>query len=216
MKVLYLTTESPASLGVRNKILSKIKALNDIGVETQCVFFSQAEASIKLNSPFAEHISYKSKPLPFIFQKRFFWKYQIAYLNYLFYRTLYKSIKKKLSVDFVILRYPGADMNLLSFIKKLGTKVILEHNSKELKELELNPNIFLFDYYYKAEQNIGPRIIRQAEGLIAVTEEIRGYEVTRSGSAKKSKVISNGFNVSSVALRTAPAYTGTEIKILIS
>ncbi len=213
MKVLYLTTESPASIGVRNKILSKISALNNIGIEAKCVFFSEAEIPQKLNA-LAEHILYKPRPLPFIFNKRFIWKYQIAYRNFFFYRTFYNRIKDKLQVDYVILRYPGADISLYRFIKKLGVKVVLEHNSKELEELKLNPNLFLYDYYYKSEQNVGPRILRNVAGLIAVTDEIRQYEVERSGIKKKSAVISNGFNVNSVVIRNSPVYNGTEVKIL--
>jgi glycosyltransferase involved in cell wall biosynthesis len=216
MKVLYVTTESPSSIGVRKKIYSKIDCLNDLGVDTNAIYFSEnipdelnsSDAKIKL-------IKFVPKKLPGIFNRRFFWQFQILYKNYFFYKALYKSIKAQGDFDFFIFRYPTADLNFLFLIKKLKGKVILEHNSKELEELKAKNNFFLYKYYYWSEKRIGPLIIKNAKGIIGVTNEITNYEIKRSGrKSENCTTISNGFNVESVHLRNPPQFDGKTINLL--
>ncbi len=101
----------------------------------------------------------------------------------------------------IYLRYPLADPFLyyvLSVIKKIKKhKYVTEHQSKEIEELAHAKRRILVLF----EKIMGSKMLSIVDGIVAVTEEIRVYELERAGKKIKSITVGNGIDVESVPLR---------------
>lgn len=91
----------------------------------------------------------------------------------------------------VILRYPLVDPLLFLLIKNKG-RIILEHHTKELEELETTGDIRL-----QFEKWLGGCWINSFRALIAVTPEILDYEIKRSNFSGPTRFFPNSIDLDS-------------------
>src|ERR1700741_226291 len=179
MKLVYIFLDNTQSAGVVKKVKSKIRSLNDVGLDVTGVFLNKNIKDTSFDE--ANKIHYVALPeskLPSIFSRRFIrnynWYFNVNKANKVLYKTL-EAYLEKVRYDLIILRYPLSNASLLKFIQK--NSIVLEHNTKELEELEINRNKNkVADYIYRNDKDFAPRVLSLAKGLISVTPEILDYE----------------------------------------
>src|SRR5690554_4362204 len=93
--------------------------------------------------------------------------------------------------DVLLLRHTTCDLFRASFIKKSKIPVFSVHHTLEVPELEICSGLE-GRLRSAAEAKLGLRSIRAAAGIIAVTEEIRAYELRRVTNQRWSFVYPNG------------------------
>lgn len=89
--------------------------------------------------------------------------------------------------DLIILRYSVHDIFLLNFLKNAKVPIYLVHHTLELPELEGFGALGKFRALL--EKIIGNTCLKEAHGLICVTDEIKKYELSRIGSSSSTKPI---------------------------
>ncbi|UNK38238.1 hypothetical protein MNR02_00560 [Shinella sp. H4-D48] len=97
--------------------------------------------------------------------------------------------------DIVLLRHLPADYGEFCFLKRSKIPVLLMHHTLEVPELIGSLNV---KSLAKAaiEAVVAPQCIRQAYGIVSVTEEIAQYQIQRSGfPMNKSIVYPNGIRM---------------------
>lgn len=213
LKILYIYLDGDMSSnasGVQKKILAKISAINSLGVSCDGLSVSNA-----ITNEVIYEKNYKLIPYSHTETKYFnHTKRELA---------KFKALGKYIEVhnteyDFIIFRYPLASLGLFSLVKKFPKKIIFEHNTKEIEELELIceqrkkkiPKIFrpwYIIYRFEMgtlpiliEKHLGRFILKYARMGVAVTNEIVDYEKSRS-SNYKVKLLTNGIDVSNCQLR---------------
>ena len=120
--------------GVRKKLISKIQNLNTTESVCQGISFSsEISGPIKLENCFTI-IPFQKK------QRRFF---NSTYQNRLIYLALNLFLDKHINnYTHIIFRYPLASYSLFKLVKKHKYKIIFEHNTKEIEEVELQSKQF--------------------------------------------------------------------------
>lgn len=103
-------------------------------------------------------------------------------------RALNKLTK---TYDRILLRYPLVDPLLFFLVKNKG-KIILEHHTKELEELQTTGDIRLL-----FEKWLGGRWIKSFRALTAVTPEIVDYEISRSNFSGPTGFFPNSIDLDS-------------------
>jgi hypothetical protein len=209
MKIIYLFT-SPSLKGssVQNKVLSQIKSLNKIGANCKGAFFS---TEVEQVYSFNEYVD-------FIPVDKCNWKYFRSLGQYsLVLRKTYQFISDKFSVtDFFYLRYSGASLRLYFIVKKFGKKIISEHQSKEIIEINessaanpfnLRPSKFLswFNYQFIPifnEKIWGILFARKVKAIVTVTNELALYQ--KAKGCEKVFIVPNGIDVSLYRVRLIP------------
>jgi glycosyltransferase involved in cell wall biosynthesis len=208
MKVLYIFIDSTKSMGVIKKVKSKIKLLNNTGIEVEGLFLNKDIVKRDYNSD--EKITYVPlvvSELPFFYNRRFIRNYK-AYFTYIsFYKKLYEALTDEVSkktFDVILFRYPLANQYLYHFAKKFSNKIVFEHNSKELIEQSLRKD-GVNSFLYKQEKKYGAKVLQLAKGITGVGKEVTLYELNKSGNVNLPHVvISNSIEVSSMPLRSTP------------
>jgi glycosyltransferase involved in cell wall biosynthesis len=208
MKVLYIFIDSTKSLGVIKKVKSKIKLLNNTGIEVEGLFLNKDIVKRDYNSD--EKITYVPlvvSELPFFYNRRFIRNYKSYFTYNSFYKKLYKTLTDEVSkktFDVILFRYPLANKYLYYFAKKFKHKIVFEHNSKELVEQSL-PKDGVNSFLYKQEKKYGGKVLQLAKGITGVGKEVTLYELNKSGiSNLPHAVISNSIEVISMPLRSVP------------
>lgn len=196
-------------------MISKIDALNAIGINCQGYFFTE-NASIQTGKYFKE-VKYMYDA-PKVARLKFLWR---AY-DFILKRRRFKFVDnyiRDLAFDFIIIRYPGSDIWLRWFCKKHFRKVILELNSLHLNEIN-NTNqrkYFLDKYRIWSEIVYFPKVCQNIAGLVAVTDEILKKEIERSKYNGPSIAISNGYNYSDYqAPNRSIQFDSTILRMVIS
>lgn len=206
LKILYLFT-SPSLKGssVQTKVLNQIKYLNKAGAECKGAFFSTEVKEVTLLNEFVE----------FIPVEKCAWKY---------FRKIgqRKNLDKKLrefikdnfnTTDIFYLRYPGASKDLYQIAKLYGSKIVSEHQSKEIEEIKSFKNQFPFGfkpsklfswylYYWKPiydERKWGILFARRIKSIVTITDEIASYQ--KKKKCEDVIVSSNGISVKNYQLR---------------
>jgi len=199
MKIIYIfTSPSLTTSSVQTKVISQINGLINAGAICHGSFFT---TSIENNIKFNDNIEFY--PVK---------KTNKKYFNNLFQRkeldlTLLEYISSEYSkVDFFYIRYPGATKHFFEIIKKFGSKIILEHQSKELDEIRslmaenkfgFKPSKLMSWYQYSflpyfLEYYYGPKISKNIKASVSVTNEIGKYQARKG--CKNTLVITNGIN----------------------
>jgi hypothetical protein len=132
----------------------------------------------------------------------------------------------------ILFRYPTASLPLHFLTKKHKKRIVFEHNTKEIEEMNLHADnfkkslpfkfklgyfIYLFERGYLAvwlEKVLGKHIFKNAKLGIAVTNEIADYEKKRCSSYIVN-VVSNGIDVEQCALRNNTIFDGTQLKLFM-
>lgn len=205
MKLLYIAQSLGKMSGVKNKVYAQCEAFEKNGYETS--LFSWGVVKQKME-PFPS-ISGTYKFFDVTEQKDSHIR-NVIKRRYRMFPVLYKLIKA-LKPDIIYLRYPLADPAWIVFLLLIHPiKLIVEHNTLELQELSSQHNFlgFTFEFLFGKFFRLFP------DQFVAVTDEILLEQRKRAWPKSiNGIVIGNGFNVSSVKLRTLPEL-GNEIRIL--
>ena len=210
--------------GVRKKLISKIENLNTTDSVCQGISFSN-----EISEPFKLENCFTILP----FQKKQRRFFNSTYQNRLMYQVLNLFLDEHIhNYTHVIFRYPLASYSLFSLVKKHKYKILFEHNTKEIEEIELQSKqfrkslsfsfkpgyfIYLFERgYFQTwqEKYYGDKILRNAHSGIAVTNEIANYEMTRCKTYEVS-VITNGIEIETCHLRNLHPFNGNELNMFM-
>lgn len=117
--------------------------------------------------------------------------------------------------DAIVLRYPGGiDLDPLAFLRRCRRPVVTVHHTREVEE------VLSGGYTLKAlgraglEWVNGRRILNKVAGIIGVTDEIRDYEVRRSGRALPATTVANGIDVESVSFTGAAPFDRSQLRLV--
>lgn len=227
MKILYIAFVGDLNKnksGVAKKVIDKISTINELGYDCDGLSLSnQIGETYKFN----EHITvlkFVSKEHKYF---RVFWERYYLYKSLIAWLTLNISKYK-----FIIFRFPTSSYGLLKLVKKFPNKIVFEHNAVENSEIKLRtsqlwektlfsfkPGFFIFGiecfFSYYREEIFGKSILKKALMGIAVTNEIKQYEVSRY-SNYYLEVISNSVNVEELSIRKTKVFNNNdELKLFM-
>lgn len=122
--------------------------------------------------------------------------------------------------DAVILRYPYGDPSAPFF--RTPCAVMTEHHTEEIPEylshlgMKGNPALMAMKLVRLVlEKKFGPRILGRVNGIIGVTDEIRRYELGRTGVSVPSCVVPNGITVEDVSVTGFRPFDGKRLDIIM-
>jgi hypothetical protein len=210
--------------GVRKKVVSKIENLNTTDSMCQGISFSN-----EISEPINVENCFTILP----FQKKQMRFFNSTYQNRLFYLALNSFLDEQIdNYTHIIFRYPLASYSLFKLVKKHKYKIIFEHNTKEIEEVELQSKQFrkslsfsfkpgYFFYllergYFQTwqEKYYAKKIFQYADSGIAVTNEIANYEMSRCKTYHVS-VITNGIEIEPCHLRNLHPFNGNELNMFM-
>ncbi|MGL5890041.1 MAG: hypothetical protein ACRC3B_09150, partial [Bacteroidia bacterium] len=182
MKVVYAFPYNPALRGVLNKIDDKLHFIRAAGADLTALAISREDV-ITPEIKYPAHFANSSYNPPKIVQ---FGPLKII-AALLRKRASAKFLEHeigKLNPDIVLMRYGYANPFLVKLMKRYP--VVFEHNTKELEELELGFDGIRKSGWEKAtnywlEKYFAAKVIRNAAGIVGVTNEITNYELRRAG-----------------------------------
>jgi hypothetical protein len=212
MKIIYIfTSPTLTPYSVQNKVLSQINGLTNAGVMCYGAFFTTL---VQKENKYSENVNFY--PVNKSNKKYFNDFFQRRELD----KTLWEFISKEFdNTDFFYVRYPGATRQFVKIAKKFGNKIVLEHQSKELDEIQslmvankfgFKPSKLLSWLQYSfipyfLEYYFGPKISRYVKASVAVTNEIGSYQ--KEKGCKNVIVITNGINTRINKLKNASQLT---------
>ncbi len=122
--------------------------------------------------------------------------------------------------DLLLLRYPMADGAAPGFASR--HKVISEHHTNEVEQRRalLRSQLPPLQRLHKSaslrqEKRCGPRYLEQCFGIVAVSDEIRLYELKRSGRDLPSLTVSNGILVDRVRHTRFQPFNGSTLHVAL-
>jgi len=197
MKILHTASMLRPPSGILKQMEWEQTAANDIGLDWDVRLFCPPEST-----PNNKIIKY-SKKVTHRTNKR---SHQ-AIIDWIQLRREYHSwlMEESHKYDLLLMRYYVHDPFQLAFLRKVNKPVYLVHHSLEVPELAL-PNNLRSYFRSNLDALLGRASIKNADGIIGVTEEIVQYEKQRSGEpSKKSYIYPNGvsFVVPEIADRRA-------------
>ncbi len=117
--------------------------------------------------------------------------------------------------DAIVLRYPGGvDLDPLALLRRCTRPIVTVHHTKEIAEILSGGRTLKSLSRAGLEWFNGQRILRRVAGVVGVTDEIRDYEVRRSGKALPASTIANGIDVERVAFTRAVPFDGARLRLL--
>ena len=132
---------------------------------------------------------------------------QEALLPFLVWPKLKNHLKQ---YDAIVTRWPIPTPSFLKAVQSY--KIFTEHHSKELDEIALTRGLKPFMRRIW-EKRCGPRILRAAQGIIGVTDEIRRYELERAGVKRPSLVLPNGISVADIPFKRPAIFDGKTLDL---
>lgn len=100
-----------------------------------------------------------------------------------------EQVVERLCPDIIYFRYPFFDPHTLEFVSKFDN-VVFEIQS--IAANEVSPGLAAIELEY------GPKILSHAKGIVAVTNELLAYELSRSTKPFPTYILSNGIDPSSL------------------
>jgi hypothetical protein len=145
--------------------------------------------------------------------------FPLNYYQFLFRRYhLIEQIPLLSDYDYLILRYLSGDPSGSEFASR--HQVITEHHSFEIQEYETQlkrrlslPVKGLKKIRLALEKRYGTSIVGATKGIVGVTNEIRHYEVSRTGCQMPSTVIRNGISVADIEPTGFKPFDGRVLKL---
>lgn len=220
LNIIYcFTSANPQGSSVQDKVLAQIKALNEVGANCRGLFFTTA---VKEETLLNENVL-------FVPVEKTKWKYfkSIAQRGIII-KTMFKRIDKEGNkFDLIYLRYPGASASLFRFARCFGSRLVSEHQSKEVVEIKesvhqnpfsLSPIKFLSWLQFQLlpilfEKTWGVLYARKVAAIVTVTNELAEYQ--KAKGCKVVKVIPNGIEVTRFPVRTAPVLNNEIILLFL-
>jgi glycosyltransferase involved in cell wall biosynthesis len=210
LKVYYCYTSGGlTSSSVQDKIVSQIHALCEAGVDCRGVFFTTAVEQETQLSPTIVLLPVRRST------SKWFRPLDQAAITLHTMDTWLKA--HAADADFVYLRYPGASAALYRMAKRLGRKLVSEHQSKEIIEIlesrnehpfGLRPSKFLSWLQFQFlplfnERRYGKRYARRIGAIVTMTHELAAYHSAKG--CKQVTVIPNGIDTARFPVRSVPA-----------
>ena len=130
---------------------------------------------------------------------------------------LLASVEALRDYDVVFLRWPSAiDLDPLRFLRNTRARVVTVHHGKEVVE-QLAVSRSPATYARVALEYVqGRRILKRVAGVVGVTDEIRDYQVARSGRALPSRTVANGVDVARIPTTGfAPLASGGALRLAL-
>ncbi len=206
LSIKYIFT-SPLLNGysVQTKILNQINFLNKAGADCKGIFFSTEVKEITQIDIYSSF--YPVKECEWSYFKK-------IGQRIIFDKTVYNYFKNTYSTtDIFYFRFPGSTYGLYRIAKKFGKKIVSEHQSKELEEINssaknnlfgIAPSKFLSWFLYNFlpvfnEKLFGNLFVKSILSVVAVTNEIGEYQLKKG--AKRSIISANGINVKNYQVR---------------
>jgi len=117
--------------------------------------------------------------------------------------------------DVALVRYPMAiDLDPLALLRARRCPIITVHHTKEVDEI-LSWRRGVGSYARALiERFNGHRFLSRVDGISAVTDEIRRYELERAARSIPSFTVSNGIDVSRVPTSGFVPFAGAELRLL--
>ena len=197
MKIVYINFfySLENMTGVEKKLMDEAKYYKDNNIDIYLLNNKK--------DGFANHIAYKKITNYFSMP---------PWLSYLYVRLFtFKIIDKIVPLseyDKIYLRYPLMDLSALSFSKKYGDKLITQHHTKELEEIQAYKINTLFKMFqYVLEKCLAPYFFKPIDGLTAMSNEIISYEKKRLHFKKRTYRFSNGIDIHKFTMKVPPLFT---------
>lgn len=118
--------------------------------------------------------------------------------------------------DLLLLRYSGGDFSVFSnFFRDNARRIVTEHHTKELPEAhtyettlpEKAVTVFM-------ERFLGPRMIKRCAGLIAISDDVKEYELQRARVSIPACTVPNGVLVEDISFSRHASYNGKVLNLL--
>ncbi len=222
MKMLYVYVGGGMKhTSVQSKIVTKIRFFNENGMDTHGVFFSlQVDKEHDVNDRI-KLIPVK-KPTGKYFQGIAKQKNSIL--------TAMNYIERHINeYDVIYMRYPTSSYWLYKGIKKIGHKVVFEHNTKDLDEaiMRAKSNPFGWSptsiltwlqdnkYIIWVEKFWAPKVLKYTKFGLANTHEIVQYKKDMAIGDYKCELITNGVDLTKIAMRPPVQYDGKNLSLFL-
>jgi len=219
LNILYIVPSlSFSSRGIYKKQFDKIIAFKKAGCDLKALLFSSEIDADCNNREF--HISLDDTLIKKKYSKKIIWRLLPYLLSRNSAKTIYENIIHNLNcIDFVYIRYSGADFHsfkLLKLLKNKNIKIVFEFNGNHYNDEVINfkshRSVFTF-YKFVNEKWFQKKIVSYADLIVGVTDELSDYYSKFNLQAIKH-TLSNGVDVSRFVTRKIMPYDGSYINFL--
>lgn len=207
MKVTYFHIfRGDAESGVNKKVLSQVRALKELDIPTTLLLVAEEGIPVP-HDPNISVLRYpKNKE---IFHCRAF---DILYREKMVHTYLQQLIASLSHDDIVYMRIPyPTPFSIKSLSIDRKCKIVIEYQTIEPIEYRKKGmyGYLILDILF------GTALRKYSDAIVGVTDEITRYQLTRSRNLAKPHItIGNGFDVSSVPIRTPPPFDGKDFHII--
>jgi len=208
VNIAHITFMSAMAPGVQNRIIGMAQGLRRLNRPEEVDFYFLNNKKNAQNNG-VRFVSFREKPFPLNFYDRLFHRFDL----------IEKNIDLK-SYDYIILRYPKADASGIDFMTRY--KVITEHHTLELRysksflDADISISLRVAKIIrLKQENDYGHKILKNAHGIIGVTDEIRAFELGRTGRSIPSTAIPNGVSVDRINFTGFRPFDGKKLHLVM-
>jgi glycosyltransferase involved in cell wall biosynthesis len=202
MKLCYLNILWTPDPGVLSKLSHQTHALrNALGRD------GTADCLIVVRQEVAETVQKSSSLTLFPISAPGSSSVQEALLPFLVWSKLKNRLSK---YSAVVTRWTIPSPTFLNVVRR--QPVFTEHHSKELEEIALNHGLKPFVRRI-LETTYGPHILRATHGIIGVTDEIRRYELDRTGCKLPSLVLPNGISLEGIPFKPPSVFNDKSLQL---
>ena len=219
LNILYLVPSlSVSSKGIYQKQFDKITAFEKGGCNASVLLFSREIESENNSQNFL--IPIDDTLVTKKFSKKIIWRLLPYLLSRNSAKIIYENTIPKLDdIDYIYMRYSGADFHsikLLNLLRSKNIKIVFEFNGNHIKDevinFKSNPSVFTF-YKYINEKCFQKKIVSHADLIVGVTDELTDY-YSKFNPQAMTHTLSNGVDVSRFVQRKTMPYDGTHINFL--
>ena len=189
MRLLYLAFVNTNYEQILSKIDQQFKAIKSICDNSKCCVVGINNRNISLE---------KYSNINYIKLKKTAGNHSLKE-----YYSVSEEIAQNGNYDIIYFRYPFFNHLTYEFVSKFDN-VVFEHQSIVENEISLQEA--------EIEKKFAPYILAKARGIVAVTNEILNYELSRSLKTIPGHVMSNGIDTDSVRMVT-PNYRPKELHL---
>jgi hypothetical protein len=219
LKILFISLHNPNSIGVNKKVLQQISFFQDTGFDVKATLISPYHKETKKEGAI-QFIKLEATPkIHPIFKRRYFREFQDYIFQNKYNKSLFNELDKYVKVesfDIIYFRNPLASFPLIKFAKRYKDKLVLEHNTKEIVEIELG---IIKDsglkYNFLVEKYFAKYLFRNCLCGVAVTNEIMEYENHRAGFDYCNFLYKNPIKTADFTPRDIPLNSKFTLSILI-
>ena len=219
LNILFLVPAlSESSKGIFKKQFYKITAFEKAGCIVKPILFTHVIKNSYDKETF--QIPIDDTFITNKFSKKIIWRLLPYLLSRNSAKIIYENTISNLDgIDYIYIRYSGADfhsLKLLKLLKSKNIKIVFEFNGNHINDevinFKSNPSVFTF-YKYINEKWFQKKIVSYADLIVGVTDELSDYYSKFNRQAIKH-TLSNGVDVSRFVTRKTMHYDGSYINFL--